>query len=215
MKKEKKKTKKGSKSSFWYVPFLVLLILLITFVSFLYILLSNSYKQWEVGFVESDLEFLDYQNESVDLEEKILDYNASDSEYAFIEFTKKESLFLLTQSLDESLPDWIEIQKTALDTSEGRWEFFVKSKIANSSLPWVQIVFVKEGFQSVDIHIADILVGNLSFKNFNLDIIVENANRGLERGIQLVNDGNFAGRVFVNIELTQDSLIIRSRNISF
>ena len=157
---------------------------------------------------------LDYQNEIVDLEEKIAQYNEMTGEYAFIEFDKRESLFLFSQSLDESLPEWVEIEKTALETSRGNWRFFVKGSAFNLSLPWIQISLFKEDMQSVDIFVDDIFFGNLSFKNIYLNSIVENVNRGLRRSIQSVNDGNFAGRVFENIELAQDSLIIRSRNIT-
>ncbi len=176
---------------------------------------SNNYKDWEKEFESSDVEMLDFQNEHVDLDEKILQYNEIEREHAYIEFDKRESLFLLSKSFDESLPEWIEIERTALETSRGNWGFFVKSKVLDFSLPWFQISLSKEDIQSVDVYIDDIFLGNLSFKNIYLNSIVENANQGLARGIQLVNDGNFAERVFENIELAEESLIIRSRNIYY
>ncbi len=217
--KKKTKTAKTSKDikkiSLWYLPFLVLFILFVSFSSLLFFLFSNNYKDWQEGFESSSIEMLDFKDNQIELDGKIQEYNEAESEYAFIEFDKRESLFLLSMSLDESLPDWVEIEKTALETSRGNWRFFVKSQVLNFSFPWLQISLSKEEVQSVDVYIDDIFLGDLSFKNIYLDFVVENANRGLARAIQLVNDGNFAERVFENIELAEDSLIIRSRNITY
>lgn len=209
----RKKQKTKAKTSIWYLPFLVLLILFLSFSSLLFLLFSSNYKNWEEEFENSEIEIVDFRTEGIDLDEKILEYNEIEREHAFIEFNKEESLFLLSMGLNESLPEWIEIEKTALQTSRGNWRFFVKSRALSLSLPWLQISLSKEEVQSVDVYIDDIFLGGLSFKNIYLNSIVDNTDRGLARAIQLVNDGNFAGRVFENIELTEDSLIIRSRNI--
>ena len=212
--KTKKKQKTKVKTSMWYLPFLVLLILTISFGSLLFFLFSNNYKEWEEEFENSEIEMFDFRDEGVDLDEKILTYNEIEREHAFIEFNKEESLYLLSMGLDESLPEWVDIEKTALQASRGNWRFFVKSRALGLSLPWLQISLSKEDVQSVDVYVDDIFLGDLSFKNIYLNSIVDNTDRGLKRAIQLVNDGNFAGRVFENIDLTEDSLIIRSRNIT-
>lgn len=209
----KEKEEKEAKVFTWYFPFLILFILLLSFSSFLFFLFSKNYKEWEKEFENSSIEIFDYQNEKVDLDEKIEEYNNMQTEYAFIEFTKEEALFLFSQALDESMPEWFNMKETALETERNSWKFFAKGEISNFTLPWFQISLAKEPIQSVDIYIDDIFFGNLSFRNLGLESVVENSNRGLSRAIKLINDGNFAGRVFENIELTEDSLIIRSRNI--
>lgn len=211
--KKKKIVKKGLVFK-WYFPFLVLFILFFSFLSFLLFLFSNNYKNWEKEFLNSEVLFLDFKNENLDLDEKISEYNRVEGEYAFIELTQEESLFLFSNALSESLPDWIEIQKTGLVTSEGEWIFYIKSNAWNISLPWFGIFLFKENIQSIDIYIEDIFLGDFSSKNFGLYSILEKSNSGLERAIKLVNDGNFAGRIFENIELGQESLIIKSRNTS-
>ena len=210
----KKKQKTKSKFSIWYLPFLALFILLLSFSSLLFLLFWSNYKDWEEEFENSEIQIVDFKTEEIDLDEKILEYNEIEREHAFIEFDKEESLFLLSMGLSESLPEWVEIEKTALETSRGNWRFFVKSRALGVSLPWLQVSLSKEEVQSVDVYIDDIFLGDLSFKNIYLNSIVDNTDRGLARAIQLVNDGNFAGRVFENIDLTEDSLIIRSRNIT-
>ena len=90
---------------------------------------SNNYKQWENEFYNSGLEVFDFQKDSVDLDEKISEYNRIEGEYAFIEFNKTEAVSLFSIALDESLPDWVEIEKTALQPSRGHWIFFVKGKV--------------------------------------------------------------------------------------
>ncbi len=194
---------------------LALFLLIFTFFSFLGFLLFRNYKTWENDFLSSDVEFFDFKNETVDLNEKILRYNESEREYAFIEFSKRESLFLFSKALDDSLPDWFEVEKTGLETSSGLWSFFVKTSVWDFELPWFEILLVKDQVQSIDIYIEDIFIGNFSFKNSFLNSTVEKANDGLKRAIRLVNDGNFAGRVFENIELHFEVLVIKSRNISF
>lgn len=205
---------KSGKTLTWSLPFLIFIILIVSFTSFLFFLFSNNYKQWEEEFYSSDLEIFDFQKDSVDLDEKILEYNRTESEYAFIEFNETESIYLFASSLNESLPNWIEVQKVALQPSRGYWIFFVKGKAFDLSLPWFQVAIGKEEIQSVDIYIDDIFLGNFSFRNLGLGSVVESADNGLERATMLVNDGNFAGRVFENIELGEKSIVIRSRNIS-
>ncbi len=190
-------------------------ILFLTFSSFSLFLFSNSYKDWERDFKNSEILFLDFKNEEVDLEKKIQEYNKVKTEYAFIEFNKKEALFLFSNSFEQSLPNWIGVEKTALETSRGSWNFFVKTHIGNISMPWFKISILKKDFQSVNIYIDDIFLGNISLKSLNLNSVVENSNSGLHRAIQLVNDGNFAGRVFENIELGEETLVIKSRNIGW
>ncbi len=212
--KKRKKAVKKQEPTLSYAFFLWAIFLLIfTFLSFLSFLFFQNYKTWEQEFLSSDIEFLDYQNETVDLDEKIRWYNEQKSEYAFIEFSKQEALFLFSQGLDGSLPDWFEVEKTALGTSSGEWSFFVKTSIWNFKLPWFEILLLKDQYQSIEIYIEDIFVGNFSFRNSFLNSTLEKANNGLANAIRSVNDGNFAGRLFENIELGEEKLVVKSRNI--
>jgi len=138
---KKKQEKEKGKVFSWYLPFLVVLILFVSFTSFSLLLFSRNYREWVEVFEDSpNVKRLDYQNEYVDLDEKILQYNEVEREYAYVEFDERESLFLLSRSLDESLPDWVEIEKTALETSRGNWRFFVKEKL---------LIFHYLGFKSL------------------------------------------------------------------
>ncbi len=211
---EKKKVKKESNLLLFLLPIFTVLVLIVSFTSFLFVLFSNSYEAWEEDFEKSEVLFLDFREESVDLEDKIQEYNKVTGEYSSIALSQKEALFLISQALDESLPDWASVQETALDTSVGNWNLFVKIQAFERTMPWLNIEFSKKkDIQSVDIYVEDLSLGDFSLKRFGFEGVVENVNGGVQRALQLVNDGNFAGRVFENIELGEEELIIKSRNI--
>ncbi len=213
-KKVEKKVKKESNLLLYLLPLFTVLVLIFSFTSFLFVFFSNSYEAWEGDFEKSEVLFLDFREESVDLEDKIQEYNKVTDEYSSIVLSQKEALFLISQALDESLPEWASVQETALDTSVGNWNLFVKTQAFERTMPWLSIEFSKKkDIQSVDIYVENISVGNFSLKRFGFERVVENVNGGVQRALQLVNDGNFAGRVFENIELGEEELIIKSRNI--
>ncbi len=174
----------------------------------------RNYQSWELEFSQLDgIVFIDLEAEKVDLDKKILGYNQSRKEYAFVEFTKKESLFLISKSLGESLPDWVILEKAGLIPTHGFWRIYLKTSVWGKDLPWFEIWLLKDNVQSVDIYVEDLFLGNISLKNFGG--IVEKVNGGFTRSMRLINDGNFAGRIFENIELGSDGMVIKSRNISF
>lgn len=211
--KEKEGVKKGSNLLLYLLPFLTILVLIISFFSFLFVFFSKSYEAWEEEFEKSEILFLDL-GEEIDLEEKIQEYNRVTDEYSSIVFSKEEALFLISQALDESLPDWIDVQKVGLDASRGEWDFFLKTEVFERDMPWVKVeISKKEDIQSVDLEVDDIFLGDFSLNRFGFGNVVENVDGGVKRAMQLVNDGNFAGRVFENIELGEEELIIKSRNI--
>lgn len=212
----KTKKKQSKKTSTTIFVIFTILFLFFTFAIFLLSLLRYNYQKWEEGFLESDVLFLEQDS---DVEErvnrKILDYNRRTEEYSFIEFNKDESLFLLSTALTESFPNWLKMEDFALSTSSGRWILYFEGSVRDISLPWIGIILVKENVQSMDVHVEDVVLGNISFKSFSLGSVVEKINSGINTSMRLINDGNFAGKVFENIELAEESLTIKSRNISF
>jgi hypothetical protein len=214
----KKKEKKSSNSNLK----LIILGVAILFVFFFLILISlykYNYEQWEESFLKSDAFFLNLDENTEDLEKniekKILDYNRRSEEYTFIEFSNEEFLFLFGSGLSESSPDWLNVKKSALISSPGRWVFYFKSSFRDTSLPWIGFVLTKEDMQSVDLFVEDILIGNVSVRNISFESIVEDVNEGINHSMRLINDGNFAGKVFENIELGSESVTIKSRSITF
>ncbi len=209
--KEVKKEKKLGLFIFIFPP----ILLILTFVFFLTFLFVKNYQSWEKTFPEPDILILDFPNDSTSLDEKIKKYNEDQSEYSFIELTKEESLLLMSNSFEQSLPDWVELEKTGLHTTQGTWSLYLKTKAFSFEMPWLEIILVKENLQSVEILVKDVSVGDLSLRNINLGFVIEEINDGFGRAMRLVNDGNFAGRIFENIELGDQNLVIKSRSFSY
>jgi hypothetical protein len=199
----------------WSFYILPPILLVVSFLSFLIFLFAKNYQSWEETFPSSDIFILEIPNDQISLDGKIREYNEEGKEYSFIEFTKEESLFLLSDATGNSLPDWVELEKTGLYTSKGLWKFYLKTKAFSFEMPWLEIILKKEDVQSVEIFVEDVSIGDLSLKNIGFSSVVSKIDDGFGRAIRLVNDGNFAGRVFENIELGDENLVIKSRNFSF
>lgn len=150
---------------------------------------------------------------SKSLLDKIDKYNKESSEYVFIELSRQEFLYLFTKSVQASVPDGVKINEARLLTYPRRWVFYFKGQYGNFAFPWVGIAVQKDGSQSIDLYIDDAYIGDYSLNSFYLEKVVNDLNNGLRNGLHVVNDGNFAGRYFENIELGEDTLIIKSRNI--
>ncbi len=196
---------------------LCLLLLLSIFV-FTFLILRMNYAQWKVDFDRADLVMLDLDEDLRDLksslESKIADYNESEETHSFLELNQEESLLLFSVALEESLPKGFEVRKMSLISNPGNWYVYFKTDFHSFSLPWIAINLKKEDVQSVDIYVEDLFLGNMSFKGLFLGSLVDSINQGIAHSIKLVNDGNFAGKVFENIELREDGLVIRSRSVS-
>ncbi len=200
-----------------YLLGLTLFFLMASVLAFF--ILRNSYNNWTEDFLSANVMILNLSEDMYEIEEslesKIFTYNADERDNVFIQITTEESLLLFSKALSESFPDLIEVTHMGLIPYRGNWFVYVKSEMYSVSLPWFGFNLRKDDVQSIDIYIEDVFLGNMSFKKLFLESFVEEINRGINRSLRLVNDGNFAGRIFENIELTEEYLVIRSRKISF
>lgn len=196
---------------------LILILFVVIFSALICFVLYQRYKGWEKDFYNNG----NYISLSMDassavsksLAEKIEKYNKEASEYVFIELSRQESLYLFAKSIQASVPDGVQITEARLLTYPRRWIFYFKCQNGDFIFPWIGFAIQKDGSQSIDLYIDDVYIGDYSLNSFYMEKIVNDFNNGLRNGLHVVNDGNFAGRYFENIELGEESLIIKSRNI--
>ncbi len=203
---------------FLKIFFYILVTLVLIFIT-VFFLLKFSNDKWAEEFFKQDLVSLDLTEDNFKLEEglekKILDYNLSEDQYSFIEFTEKESLLLFGRALNDSFPRVFSVTEMALIPSYGDWHIYSNVSVFDYDLFWISFNLKKELAQSVDIFVDDVFVGDLSFKNIFLEKTISDINTGISSSFDLIVDGSFGNRVFENIELTEDSLVILSRDVSF
>jgi hypothetical protein len=197
---------------------LLSLLLLAAILVFIFLILRMNYAQWKEDYDSADLVVLNLEGDLRDfedaLESKIIDYNTSESGHSFLELNQEESIFLFSRALEESLPTGFEVKKMALISEPGNWYIYFKTDFNSFSFPWIAINLMKEDVQSVNVYVEDLFLGNMSFRKLFLGFLVDSVNQGIRNSIELVNDGNFAGKVFENIELRENGLVIRSRRVS-
>lgn len=193
-----------------------IIFFLVTITAICFVLYQR-YKGWETDFYNNSnyisLNMSETSSVSKSLSDKIDQYNKDNAEYVFIELSKQESLYLFTKSVQSSVPSGVEITESRLLTYPRRWVFYFKSQYGKVSLPWFGIAVQKDDSQSIDLYIDDAYIGDYSLTSFYMQKVVDDFNNGLRNGLHVVNDGNFAGRYFENIELGEDTMIIKSRNI--
>ncbi len=207
------KKKKSILNRFFKLFLLLLLVIFLSLISILSLLFLD-YKKWEKTFennhLSTDFVYLDDKtlNESIDGKIKIFSESKNDVES--ITFTNKESLILLGKSLEASLPENIKYEKGYIQTAKNNWEVYVKLKVNDRySIPWIYLVFTKDNMETAEIYVKEMSIGNYSFKDYGLGFVIKKVNKGIVESITLINTSDFTGRIFRNIELDQETLIIK------
>lgn len=197
------------------ILFLFLSLLIIVFLSGLlvWIVVIREYQAWEKDF-ESSLE----QNRVVNLEneslknssrKKLESFSKSTKKVDFVELSDLEFVYVLGESLNSSLPIGMKFEKGYVISQPFLWNIYVKTKINRIPLPWVLIKIEKDNTESAQIFVNSMSVGNFDFTDYGFRKVLENINKGIRDALVLVNESDFTGRVFRNIELETGKIIIK------
>lgn len=200
------------------VPILGLLTLsffLIVFLSviFLWVIVFREYKNWQDIFERDKFEkdYITLSNEEIEtnINSKLKTFSESTKKVDFVEITDSEFVYLVGESLNASLPLDITFEKGYVISNESAWDLYVKTNRNGFLLPWLVFRITKDRTESPEIYISKMSVGNFDFTDYGAKVVVEKINKGVRDAILLVNQSDFTGRIFRNIELEKGKMTIK------
>lgn len=190
---------------FLFLSILILAILLLGAI----LLFVNRYKAWErdfeQGFVSENLVvFEDPLNQEI--EEKIVRFTLSPESTDSLILTTQEVGELTLVVLQDYLKDDIQVSKIYIEPHSGVWDIYAKVNYRKLSL-WISVDVNKDNMQTAQLYITDVKVGPFSIGK--VGSTVGRINSGIANSLLTVNENGFSGRYLENIELLEDSLVIK------
>lgn len=191
----------------------IFLFFLVIFTSLSLFLLIKS-KTWESRF-HSTIKPEYMVTESMQLEEalneKIAGYILNQEYTNYISFSPVEIGQAVRGSLSEvSKGSGLNITNIYIEPTEGLWKVCGLARLDKFQKldAWVCVDVTKDNIQT-----AQLFVSNLSIQGINVGKIypslLTKINSGIAEALVIVNENGFAGRVFENIELLGDELVIK------
>ncbi len=189
---------------------LSILFLILSFI--LYIVIS--FRSWEKNFI-ANVNPKYMVEESLDLQEviqgSIQEYILSEFDTEFIEFQPEQIGQVIYGTLSEILQDTpIYLSNIYIEPSRGAWGIcgrFVAQEVQNIHV-WICIDITKDNIQTAQLYLEDIHIQNISVSKIYPKAITL-ANQGLADALVTANENGFVGRIFENIELLEDKIVVK------
>lgn len=186
-----------------------LIILVTLFVIFSFSLYE--YFSWKKSFTNNkeSMTCTDFSGESdlTDVQKRVKDYVFSKDGTATISFSVEEVLAFLKYVPVTS--NTITVREMCVKPSKGVWLISLKLKVYGMNIPWVQLNLVKDARETAQLYVKDFSFGEISLLNILSSKVTNEVNEGISEAIILVNENNFLGREIHNIELLEDSVVVR------
>ena len=190
---------------FLFLSILILTILLLGAI-FLFV---NRYKTWEKDFeqnlVPENLIISDNPLEQ-EIEEKIVRFTLSSESTDSLVLTTSEVGELTLVVLQDYLKEEIQVSKIYIEPNSRVWNIYTKVSYKKLSL-WISVDVNKDNMQTAQLYITDVKVGPYSIGK--VGDMVERINSGIANSLLTVNENGFSGRYLENIELLEDTLVIK------
>lgn len=190
-----------------------ILFLLIIFLIFILSIFLYS-RSWEREFISNiNQEYLvnDVSESNDILDEKIGEYVLSQKEVDFITFSVEEIGVVIYNSIRDILGESsFNLTNVYIEPSVGFWN--VCSRIDYTKVrglhSWLCVGFNKDDMETAQLYISKLTVQGIDIGTIFPQLLTE-INQGLADALVTVNENNFSGRFFYNIELLEDSVIIK------
>jgi hypothetical protein len=187
-------------------------IILLFLFTLLFIFIKS--KAWERNF-EADInpEYIANQPEEFEesLNEKVEEYVLSQEDTDFISFTPKEVAQIVYGSISEMVEDSsVEITNIYVEPSVGIWKVCARLKLKDIERLkiWICADITKDNIQTAQLYITDLTVQGFSARKIYPQILTD-INQGIAEALVTANENGFVGRIFENMELLENNLIIK------
>lgn len=170
------------------------------------ILLLVRYNSWTKDF-ESNIKVENLIVKDTSLSEEVVtqisSFTLSQENTESLSLSTVQFGYMLLNVLNEYLGESISVEKIYIEPSVGNWNVYIQANYKKIS-PWVWISLKKDSVQSAQFYITQFNIGPYSFNRF-----VESINDGIANGLVTVNENGFTGRYLENIELLEDSIVVK------
>jgi len=208
------------KKRFWpifIIIFLATLGLLLIGVGYF---ASKNYNNWRDAFEHARLftdffyvgsdEYFEYEKS---LEIKLNKFQESTELTDFIELYPEEVIVLLNKTVfGDNNKDWepIRYEYEAEDTT---WIIYIEVMYKKRLMPWLVFTVHKDPIESPELYIEKLEVGGFSVDSYGFGFIRDNINSGYSEAMNSINESGFTSRIWQNIELELDKMIIKGQKI--
>lgn len=154
----------------------------------------------------SDEKFV-VEEKEINIGDRIKNFVLSDLFSEFVTFSRKEMLYLLKDSI--SGVSSLEIQDVCLVSDKGVWRVYAHSKVEFLQLPWIGVDIVKDNRETAELYSRNIYIGDMKVPEVLTRKPLEKINKGISDALILVTENGFLGKTIENIDLLQDSIVIK------
>lgn len=177
---------------------------------FAYVLLR--YLSWEKEFFRENKNVVctndeDYGEQNINIEDRIENFVLSENRLEFMTFSKKEMLFLLTETVQSN--EDVKAQDICLLSGKDVWKIYFHFRIGRIQLPWVGIDIIKDNRESVELYSRSMYLGDMKIPDTLAKKALDYVNKGISDAMLLVIENNFLGKTIQNIDLLEDSIVFK------
>lgn len=214
---KKRKIKSAILALFKFSLFFVTVLVVIVIITLLWI--RASYLDWKNEFerkiVSEQLYIFNEDGSWVEKREslngKVESFSKSENEVDTLVLSQEDVAILLSDSLNNSLPNGADVKKIYIESREGSWNFYILLNWNDRDLPWLSINVLSESFESAEIFAKEVYVGNVSLRSLGFEYLIDDINAGYRDALLFVNENNVGERRFQNISLQEDEIVVKGR----
>lgn len=190
----------------------IILTILILFLLLIVSIFIKS-KTWERNF-QSDLnpQYLVSEPAEEDaFNSRIEKYIISQEDTNFITFSPQEVGKVLFGSLTEMVENSdVEITNMYIDPSKGVWKVCASSRARDFEKlhAWICADVTKDSMQTAQLYITELKVQGINVGKI-YPKLVTSVNQGIAEALVTANENGFVGRIFENMELLEDEVIVK------
>lgn len=193
----------------FFLSLLTLLALLIFILGLTVVILFLKYRSWEEEFesnMDTQFEIAMEDVKETSFNEKLAQFVLSTSDTEFLQLEVQEAGVLLLTTLEQYMQEGSTVERIYILPSKSRWEIYADIEYGSVSI-WVSLDINKDDIQSAQIYTKNVYVGPFNVSRyFN---IVNLINKGIGESIVTLNENGFVGRYIENIELLEDSIVLK------
>ena len=146
-------------------------------------------------------------------ENKITVFSESTKKNDFIELNLTESAYLIGNNINKVSPSFLKVSKIVIEPRDNQkdniWDIYLlfeTPKIKNIS---VMITLQKDNIETAQVYSTDFAIANFSLNEIGIEFFTNKINQGLSDSLLLVNENSYSGRVYKNIELDNEGMVIK------
>ncbi len=187
-----------------FLGVLIVVLLVVGFVAIRYFSWKNQFFNGMENVVcTHDEDF----NEEVNLLDRIENFVMSAGKTEFMTFTQREMLLVLRNSMKQN--ETFNIDQMCLVSQKGIWRVYLHPKVDFLQLPWVGMDIVKDNRETLEVYSNGFYIGDMEVPRTFAKKFLGDVNKGISDAIILVIENNFLGKSIQNIDLLEDSIVIK------